>query len=88
MAASKWRGPPQRDADGDPQSSDMLPGESYPTNSKNVGDAQRLPSRAVLAHRWPRLKINRLTWRWVDDASGARGDDFESLLAYIGRAAR
>ncbi len=42
-----------------------------------------LPSRATLARRWPRLKINRLNWKWVDDASGARGDDLKSLLAFL-----
>ncbi len=32
-----------------------------------------LPSRAALAWRWPNLRLNRLTGRWVDDASGASG---------------
>jgi hypothetical protein len=48
---------------------------------------KELPSRATLARRWPRLRINRLTWRWVDDASGARGDDLRSLLSYLGEGA-
>ena len=86
MAASKWRGPPQRDADGDPQNSDMLPGESDHTNSKFAGVAQQLPSRAALARRFPRLRINRLSGRWVDDASGAKGDDVESLLVFLREA--
>jgi hypothetical protein len=48
-----------------------------------------LPSRATLAKKWPRLRINRLTWRWRDDASGASGNDITSLKAFIdGRAAR
>ena len=43
----------------------------------------KIPSRAVLARRFPRLKINRLTWHWRDDATGAKGDDVVSLLAFI-----
>ena len=49
---------------------------------------KKLPGRAVLARRWPALRINRLTWRWIDDATGARGDDLESLRDYIGGGAR
>ena len=48
----------------------------------------KLPSRATLARKWPKLHINRLTWRWRDDASGAWGDDFESLLVFLGERAR
>jgi hypothetical protein len=51
-------------------------------------DPRLLPSRATLARRWPALKINRLTGRWVDDASGARGDDITSLIAFLGEGAR
>lgn len=52
-------------------------------------DRRLLPSRAAPARKWPRLRINRLTWRWRDDASGAFGADVASLLAFIaGRAAR
>lgn len=42
-----------------------------------------LPSKATLARRWPRLRINRLTGRWRDDATGAKGDNIESLLAFL-----
>ncbi|WP_292530591.1 hypothetical protein [Methylocystis sp.] len=42
-----------------------------------------LPSRATLSRRWPGLRVNRLTWRWVDDASRARGEDIQSLLAFL-----
>lgn len=41
-----------------------------------------LPSKAALARRWPAL-LNRYTGKWVDDASGAKGDDLRSLLAYL-----
>lgn len=51
-------------------------------------DPRLLPSRATLARKWPALKINRLSGRWVDDASGARGDDIASLLAFLGEGAR
>jgi hypothetical protein len=51
-------------------------------------DPRLLPSRATLARKWPALKINRLTGRWVDDSSGARGDDITSLLAFLGESAR
>ncbi len=37
-------------------------------------------SRAALARRWPGLRVNRLTGRWRDDASGA---SIESLLAFL-----
>lgn len=47
-----------------------------------------LPGRATLARQWPGLKVNRLTWRWVDDASGARGDDLQSLLTFLGEGSR
>jgi hypothetical protein len=53
-----------------------------------VSATAKLPSRASLARKWPALKINRLTWRWIDDASGARGDDIASLLAFLGEGAR
>jgi hypothetical protein len=51
-------------------------------------DPRLLPSRATLARKWPALKINRLSGRWVDDASGAKGDDITSLLAFLGEGAR
>lgn len=52
------------------------------TPGANVNQA-KIPSRAALARRFPKLKINRLSWRWCDDASGARGDDVESLIAFL-----
>jgi hypothetical protein len=51
--------------------------------NKPQPDLQALPSRATLARKWPRLKINRLTWHWRDDATGANGSDFESLRAFL-----
>lgn len=47
-----------------------------------------LPSRAALARRWPRLRVNRLSWRWRDDATGARGDSIETLVVFLGERAR
>lgn len=44
---------------------------------------KELPSRAALARRWPGLRVNRLTWRWRDDATGRGGDNIESLLAFL-----
>ena len=83
MAASKWRGPPPRDAGGDPLNCRSLATVDGSEHSKSSSALQRLPSRAVLARKWPSLRINQLTWRWIDDASGARGDTIESLLAYL-----
>ncbi len=47
-----------------------------------------LPSRATLARRWPRLRVNRFSGRWRDDVSGARGEDIESLLAFLSEGSR
>ena len=58
------------------------------TIADNPSRPQGLPSRAALARRWPGLRVNRLTGRWVDDASGARGDSIDSLLAFLGEGAR
>ena len=59
----------------------------FPTIA-NENQAPRLPSRAQLARKWPRLRVNRYTGAWCDDASGARGDTIESLRAFLssGRA--
>jgi hypothetical protein len=59
-----------------------------PENNKPRSVLQSLPSRATLARKWPRLRINRLSGRWADDATGARGDDFESLLDFLREAGR
>ena len=43
-----------------------------------------LPSKATLARRFPKLRVNRLTGRWVDDASGREGRRrSRALLAFI-----
>lgn len=47
-----------------------------------------LPSRATLAPRWPGLRVNRLTHRWVDDSSGASGADIPPLRALLGEGVR
>ena len=43
----------------------------------------KIPSRAPLARRWPKLRVNRLSRRWIDDATGARGETIESLRAFL-----
>jgi hypothetical protein len=48
----------------------------------------RLPTKADLARKWPKLRVNRYNGRWRDDASGARGDDLQSLLTFLGEGAR
>ncbi len=47
-----------------------------------------LPSRAALARRWPSLRVNRYTGRWADGATGARGDDLQSLLVFLNEGGR
>ncbi|ATQ66887.1 hypothetical protein Ms3S1_04930 [Methylosinus sp. 3S-1] len=49
-------------------------------------DQAKIPSRATLARRWPGLRLNRYTGRWRDDATGAQGDDFATLSAYLREA--
>ena len=88
MAAQNRRGPPQRDADGDPLNCRSLATVDGPEIIKPSPDLQQLPSRATLARKWPRLKINRMTWHWRDDASGSRGDTIESLLAFLAGGAK
>jgi hypothetical protein len=57
-------------------------------NPTYLSSQAALPNKAKLARRWPCLRVNRLTGRWVDDSSGARGDDIRSLLAFLGEGAR
>jgi hypothetical protein len=45
-----------------------------------------VPSRAALARRWPKLRVNRLTYQWIDEASGERGYSQSSLLAFLNGA--
>jgi hypothetical protein len=87
MAAPKWRGTPPRDAGSDPRKCRKLAAVDNSEISPSGLNLKELPSRAVLARRWPGLRINRLTWRWRDDATGARGDNFQSLLSYLGEGA-
>ncbi len=47
-----------------------------------------LPSRATLARRSPGLKVNRYTSACRDDATGAKGDGLDSLLAFLGEGSR
>lgn len=83
MAASKWRWPPPRYAGSGHRECRKLAGVDNSENSTSGLNLKELPSRAALARRWPRLRINRLARRSRDDASGARGDDFRSLLAFL-----
>jgi hypothetical protein len=47
-----------------------------------------LLSRAALARRWPSLRFNRYTGAWRDDATGAKGDNIESLRAFLSEGGR
>ncbi len=88
MAVQKWRGPPPRDAGSDPRECRKLAGVDNSTNSTTRPNLKQIPSRAALARRWPRLRVNRFTGRWRDDASGVNGADVTSLLSYIGEGTR
>ncbi|RNJ50291.1 hypothetical protein D1O30_12470 [Methylocystis hirsuta] len=47
-----------------------------------------LPNKAALARKWPFLRVNRLSGRWRDDATGASGAGLESLLSYLSTSGR
>jgi hypothetical protein len=51
-------------------------------------DQYKIPPRALLARRWPKLRVNRFTGRWLDEKTGRRGDDLASLASYLGEARR
>jgi uncharacterized protein YqiB (DUF1249 family) len=51
-------------------------------------DQYKIPPRAVLARRWPKLRINRFTGKWLDEKTGRRGDDLASLSRYLGEPRR
>jgi hypothetical protein len=88
MTALKWRGPPPRNAGSDPRKCRKLAAVDNPENSTFSPNLKELPSRATLARRWPGLKVNRLTGRWVDDATGAKRDDLQSLLTFLSEGSR
>jgi hypothetical protein len=88
MAAHNWRGPPPRDAGSDPQNCRSLATVDGSEIIKSSPDLQQLPSRATLARRFPRLRLNRFTGAWRDDASGAKGNTIESLLKFIGEVTK
>lgn len=48
----------------------------------------KIPPRAVLARRWPKLRVNRFTGRWLDEKTGRRGEDLTSLSRYLEEARR
>jgi len=48
----------------------------------------KIPPRAALARRFPGLHVNRLSWAWCDDRTGARGYDRASLLEFLAKGAR
>lgn len=83
--ASKRKSPPA--ATGGTRNCDCLEAVRSETNP-TTPRPQELPSRASLARRWPGLRVNRLTWRWRDDASGRGGDNIESLLAFLSEGGR
>ena len=88
MRASKCGRPPPRDAGSGPRECRKLAGVDNSENSTSGHNLKELPSRVTLARRWPALKVNRLTWRWIDAASGERGEDLQSLLAFLGSGGR
>ena len=51
--------------------------------SANHTENPEIPSRAALARKWPKLRLNRFTGAWRDDATGARGSDVASLRAFL-----
>ena len=59
---------------GGARKSDCLEAVSLETIAQKQQPQVLLPSRAALARRRPGLRVNRLTGRWVDDASGASGE--------------
>ena len=82
MDSTKWRGPPPRDAGSDPRNMQCLAACTSKI-STSLENLKALPSRAVLARRWLRLLLNHYTGAWLDDATGARGDDIKSLLVFL-----
>lgn len=75
------KSPPGRT--GGARKSDCLEAVRSETNPPKQDPQASLPSRAALARQWPGLRVNRLTWRWRDDATGRGGDSIESLLAFL-----
>jgi hypothetical protein len=63
-------------------------GGLHSSDNTSLENLKALPSRATLARRFPRLRVNRFTGAWRDDASGKRGDTIDSLRAYIAEASR
>lgn len=62
--------------------------EGNSEGSPIASTSQCLPSRATIARKWPALKINRYTWRWHDDVTGAKGEDFASLSEFMSGGGR
>jgi hypothetical protein len=87
MACQKWGRPPPRDAANGLLNCRSRAGVDKSKNTTSRSTLKELPTRATLKRRWPGLRINRLTWRWRDDTTGARGDNFQSLLSYVGEGA-
>lgn len=75
-------------ADGDPQECHSLAGVDSPKNSTTRAVLKDLPSRVTLARQWPGLKVNRYTGAWRDEATGAKGGDIQSLLAFLREGSR
>lgn len=57
-------------------------------SSHAIAPQEQIPSRATLARRFPRLRLNRFNGKWADDATGAKGDDLKSLLAFLREGGR
>lgn len=88
MAAQKWGKPPPRHAANGSLNCHELASRDNSDHKPSAPNLKELPSRVALARRWPGLRINRLTWRWRDDASGARGEDLGSLLVFLNEGGR
>lgn len=96
MASSKRRWPPPRNAGSDPLECHSLAGVDISTNNTSGPNLKKIPSRAALARRWPsgrragKTRTMAVLGAYLAalDASGAKGDDVESLLAFLekGRA--
>ncbi len=86
--ASKTSNPAARADAGRARKVDCLAAVVSEDNPPKKYSQASLPSRATLARQKPALKVNRLTWRWRCDASGANGDGLDSLLAFLNTGGR
>lgn len=86
--ASQTSNPAARADAGRARKVDCLAAVTSENNPPKKYSQASIPSRATLARKWPALKVNRLTWRWRDDATGAKGDGLDSLLVFLSAGGR